>query len=45
MAKRVSIALLGTGFGVAMLMPVVGVLTMFTGALGLAILLEEELTA
>jgi hypothetical protein len=35
--------LLGTGFGLTLLAPVAGVLVMFTAALGLAILLEDEL--
>jgi hypothetical protein len=45
MGKRVSVALLGTGFGVSLLLPVVGVLTMFTGGVALAILLEQDLAA
>jgi hypothetical protein len=43
MAKRVSVALLGTGFGVALLVPVVGVVAMLTGGLALAIQLENDL--
>jgi hypothetical protein len=45
MAKRVSVALLGTGFGVALLVPVVGVVAMLTGGVALAIQLENDLAA
>jgi hypothetical protein len=44
MAMRIWLALLGLGFGLTLLLPVVGVLLMLTGALGLAILLEDGLT-
>ena len=45
MAKRVSVALLGTGFGVALLAPMVGVVAMLTGGVALAIQLENDLAA
>ena len=44
MAMRIWLALLGLGFGLTLLLPVVGVLCMLTGAVGLAILLEDGLT-
>jgi len=40
---RIWIALLGAGFGLMLAVPVAGVPVMFAGALGLAILLEDEL--
>ena len=40
---RIWIGLLAAGFGLTLAQPVVGVLVMLTGALGLAILLEDEL--
>jgi hypothetical protein len=45
MAKRMSVALLGTGFGVALLAPMVGVVAMLTGGVALAIQLENDLAA
>jgi hypothetical protein len=41
---KIWIGFLGMGFGLTLLLPVVGVLVMLTGAVGLAILLEEGLT-
>jgi hypothetical protein len=43
MARRISFAVLGTGIGLTILLPVVGILTMVTGAVGLAIAREDEL--
>ena len=43
MARRASMALLGTGIGLTALLPVVGVLTMVTAAVALAITLEDDL--
>jgi hypothetical protein len=45
MAKRVSVALLGTGFGVALVVPMVGVVAMLTGGVALAIQRENVLAA
>lgn len=43
MARRVSLALLGTGVGLTALMPLVGIVAMVTAAVGLAITLEHDL--
>jgi hypothetical protein len=43
MARRVSFAVLGTGLGLTLVLPVVGIMTMVTGAVGLAIALEDDL--
>lgn len=40
---KIWIGLLGTGFGLTLLLPVIGVVVMLIGAIGLAILLEEDL--
>jgi hypothetical protein len=44
MAMRIWLALLGLGFGLTLLLPVVGVMFMLAGAVGLAIRLEDGLT-
>jgi len=44
MAMRIWLGFLGIGFGLTLLLPVVGVLIMLTGAVGLAIVMEEDLT-
>jgi hypothetical protein len=44
MAMRIWLSFLGIGFGLTLLAPVVGVIVMLTGAVGLAIVLEEGLT-
>jgi hypothetical protein len=43
MARRVSLALLGTGVGLTALVPLVGVVAMVTAAVGLAITMEHDL--
>ena len=43
MARRVSLALLGTGIGLTALVPLVGVVAMVTAAVGLAITMEHDL--
>ena len=43
MAKRLSAAILGTGFAVTLLVPVVGVMAMLAGGVSLAIQLENDL--
>ena len=43
MARRASMALLGTGIGLTVLLPVVGVLIMVMAAVALAITLERDL--
>jgi hypothetical protein len=45
MAKRLSVALLGTGFAVTLLIPAVGVMAMLAGGVSLAIQLENDLGA
>jgi hypothetical protein len=44
-AKRVSIALLAPGFALALILPLLGVVTMIIGGIVLAIALEDELVA
>jgi len=44
MAMRIWLWLLGIGFGLTLLLPVVGVLVMLAGGVGLAIVMEEDLT-
>ena len=44
-AKRVSIALLGPGFVLALLIPLIGVIAMLIGGVMLAITLENDLVA
>lgn len=44
-ARRLSLALLGTGVGLTALVPLVGVIAMVTAAVGLAITLERDLPA
>ena len=44
-AKRVSIALLGPGFVLALLVPLLGVIAMLIGGVMLAITLENDLVA
>jgi hypothetical protein len=43
MARRISVAFLSLGFGLNFFLPVVGVLVMLTGAVWLAIMLEDDL--
>jgi hypothetical protein len=45
MARRVSLALLGTGLGLTALLPLVGIVAMVMGAVGLAITLEHDLAS
>lgn len=45
MARRVSLALLGTGVGLTALVPLAGVIAMVTAAIGLAITMERDLLA
>ena len=45
MSKRVSIALLGPGFALALLIPLIGVIAMLVGGVMLAIALENDLVA
>jgi hypothetical protein len=44
-AKRVSIALLGPGFVLALLIPLIGVIAMIIGGVMMAIALENDLVA
>ena len=44
-AKQISIALLGPGFVLALLIPLLGVIAMLIGGVTLAIALEDDLVA
>jgi hypothetical protein len=43
--KHMAVALLGAGFPLALLLPLLGVVAMLIGALMLAIVLEDDLVA